>query len=235
MVGWICRRIPYTVALKRKHAACAALLNPSSAEPLVWPSSLKFISTLNPDAKTLLERALMRANIERERDILKGTSFSLPSPLHCEEDLSSEGEEKGELCGICFDQECTIEVRDCGHQMCAHCTLSLCCHNKPSPSNLFVAAPLCPFCRSCISKLVVAEERENNKERENTHLKLIRSWKSKNHSESGGSSSFKGLTFSLVGRGSSGRIADSSELADKPWVISLVSLSTRWVTTQEYE
>ena len=78
----ICRRIPYDVALKRNHGACAALLNPSSAEPLVWPSPLKFISELDRDAKALLEAALMEANREREKKILKGTAYSLPSPVH---------------------------------------------------------------------------------------------------------------------------------------------------------
>lgn len=78
----ICRRIPYTVAIKHKHGACAALLNPSSAEPLVWPSPLKFISELNQEAKALLECALMDANKEREKNILKGTAYSLPSPSH---------------------------------------------------------------------------------------------------------------------------------------------------------
>lgn len=68
------------VAMKHKHAACGALLNPSSAEPLVWPSPLKFISELNEEAKLLLEQALMDANREREKTILKGTSYSLPSP-----------------------------------------------------------------------------------------------------------------------------------------------------------
>lgn len=56
------------------------MLNPTSAEPLVWPSPLKFISELNPDAKALLERALMDANREREKNILKGSAYSLPSP-----------------------------------------------------------------------------------------------------------------------------------------------------------
>ena len=70
------------VALKHKHGACATLLNPSSAEPLVWPSPLKFISELNAEAKALLEHALMEANREREKDILKGTAYSLPSPLY---------------------------------------------------------------------------------------------------------------------------------------------------------
>lgn len=70
------------VALKHKHVACAALLNPSSAEPLVWPSPLKFISELNAEAKALLEQALMEANREREKTILKGTDFSLPSPSY---------------------------------------------------------------------------------------------------------------------------------------------------------
>jgi E3 ubiquitin-protein ligase XBAT32/33 len=68
--------------VKRGHVACAALLNPSSAEPLVWPSALKFISELEPDAKSLLEAALMEANRERERRILKGTKNALPSPPH---------------------------------------------------------------------------------------------------------------------------------------------------------
>ncbi|CAI9108085.1 OLC1v1007605C2 [Oldenlandia corymbosa var. corymbosa] len=73
-------RIPYTVALRHNHGACAALLNPSSAEPIVWPSPLKFISELNQEAKVLLEGALMQANKEREKSILKG--FSVASPSH---------------------------------------------------------------------------------------------------------------------------------------------------------
>ena len=70
------------VALKHKNGGCAALLNPSSAEPLVWPSPLKFISELNHEAKALLEHALMEVNREREKNILKGTSYTLPSPSH---------------------------------------------------------------------------------------------------------------------------------------------------------
>jgi len=90
----IFRRIPYVVALKYKHGACAALLNPSAAEPLVWPSPLKFISELNPEAKVLLERALMEANREREKTILKGTAYSIQSPSQSDggatEDTMSE-------------------------------------------------------------------------------------------------------------------------------------------------
>jgi E3 ubiquitin-protein ligase XBAT32/33 len=71
--------------VKRGHVACAALLNPSSAEPLVWPSALKFISELEPNAKSLLEAALMEANRERERRILKGTKNALPSPSHSDD------------------------------------------------------------------------------------------------------------------------------------------------------
>lgn len=77
-----CRRIPYTVALRHKNRACAALLNSSAAEPLVWPSPLKLISELNPEAKALLERALMEANMEREKAILKETVYSDPSSLN---------------------------------------------------------------------------------------------------------------------------------------------------------
>ncbi|CAL5441325.1 unnamed protein product [Camellia sinensis] len=77
-------RIPYMVALRHKHAACAALLNPSAPDPLIWPSPLKFITELNPEAKALLERALMERNKEREKTILKAIVYSLPSPLHSE-------------------------------------------------------------------------------------------------------------------------------------------------------
>lgn len=70
------------VALKHNHGACAALLNPSSAEPLVWPTPLKFISELNQEAKALLEQALMEANREREKTILKGAACALTSPSH---------------------------------------------------------------------------------------------------------------------------------------------------------
>ncbi|PRQ32902.1 hypothetical protein RchiOBHm_Chr5g0051561 [Rosa chinensis] len=80
--GYIYRRMAYIGALKHKHGACAAMLNPSSAEPLVWPSPLKFISELNEEAKALLEQALTEANKEREKNILKGSGFSLASPSH---------------------------------------------------------------------------------------------------------------------------------------------------------
>ncbi|KAE8656814.1 E3 ubiquitin-protein ligase XB3 [Hibiscus syriacus] len=80
-------RIPYVVALKQRHGACAALLNPSSAEPIVWPAPLKFISELNEEAKTLLEQALMEANREREKSILKGTTYIIVSPSHSDSGL----------------------------------------------------------------------------------------------------------------------------------------------------
>jgi E3 ubiquitin-protein ligase XBAT32/33 len=47
---------------------------------MVWPSPLKFISELEPEAKALLEAALMEANREREKKILNGTKYSLSSP-----------------------------------------------------------------------------------------------------------------------------------------------------------
>lgn len=76
-VSYLCRRIPYIVATKYKHEACAALLNPSAPEPLTWPSRLKFINELNSEAKALLEKALIMANKEREKAILKETSNTL--------------------------------------------------------------------------------------------------------------------------------------------------------------
>ncbi|KAG0484117.1 hypothetical protein HPP92_012201 [Vanilla planifolia] len=211
-------RIPYVLALKRKHL-CAALLNPSAAEPLVWPSPLKLISKLNPDVKLLLETALMEANKKREHKILKGMAYSLPSPYDSEDNVDDDKSEVSivELCCICFEQACTIEVKDCGHQMCAHCTLAICCHNKPDPKTLCTPPPICPFCRSNIDRLVVAKsEIEEDMEKEICH-KSRKSRHFQNSSE--GSSSFKGLSsgrgsFGIMGRGS-GRIADSSDLFDK--------------------
>ncbi|KAL4031945.1 hypothetical protein IC575_010240 [Cucumis melo] len=162
-------RIPFTVALKHKHQTCAALLNPSSPEPLIWPSPLKLIIKLDPDAKVLLEKALMDANMEREKAILKETFITSQCPLeadvdidaYVDNDLTSEASDT-DLCCICFEQMCNIEAQPCGHRMCAHCTLSLCCHKKPNPTTACPTAPVCPFCRSSISKLLVAEVKNNN-------------------------------------------------------------------------
>ncbi|KAM7258896.1 hypothetical protein ACFE04_014637 [Oxalis oulophora] len=218
-------RIPYVVALKHKHGACAALLNPSSAEPLVWPAPLKFISELNDEAKALLEQALTEANKEREKNILKQTGFSVPSPSHSDDgadDNVSEASET-EVCCICFEQVCTIEVEDCGHQMCAQCTLALCCHNKPNPTTTYITPPVCPFCRSTIARLVVAKIK-NTDDITDRELacdinspKLRKSRKSRNFSE--GSSSFKGLSavssFGRMAGRNSGRIAVDDEIIDK--------------------
>ncbi|PWA61368.1 ring zinc finger protein [Artemisia annua] len=215
-------RIPYAVALKHKYGACAALLNPSSAEPLVWPSPLKFISELNQDAKALLEQALMEVNRERERSILKGTGYLVSSPSHSDDtgmdDNISEASDS-QLCCICFDQLCAIEVQDCGHQMCAQCTLALCCHNKPNPTTSALAAPICPFCRSNIERLTVIKVKVSTVDQDLdvfSSPKQRKSRRSLNLSE--GSSSFRGLSGAsfgkLVGRGS-GRVSADLEW-DKP-------------------
>ncbi|XP_076939137.1 putative E3 ubiquitin-protein ligase XBAT31 [Bidens hawaiensis] len=215
-------RIPYTVALKHKNGACAALLNPSSAEPLVWPSPLKFISELNQDAKALLEQALMEVNMEREKNILKGSGFSVSSPVHsdatCIDDNISEASDS-QLCCICFDQLCTIEVQDCGHQMCAQCTLALCCH-KPNPITSTLPQPICPFCRSNIARLTVIKVKVNPADQDldlYSSPKQRKSRKSQNLSE--GSSSFRGLSavpsFGRMVGHSSGRVSADRE-CDKP-------------------
>ncbi|KAH9325177.1 hypothetical protein KI387_005355, partial [Taxus chinensis] len=80
-------RIPYAVALKFKHRPCAALLNPGAAEPLVWPSPWKFISELNPEAKFLLEKALMEANRAREKNIMFGAASSASSSTDQEDNI----------------------------------------------------------------------------------------------------------------------------------------------------
>ncbi|OWM89299.1 putative E3 ubiquitin-protein ligase XBAT31 [Punica granatum] len=216
-------RIPHSVAIKHMHGACAALLNPSSAEPLVWPSPLKFISELNQDAKVLLERALMEANKERERSILNGAAFSV-SPSHsdsgADDDISEASD--NDLCSICFEQVCTIEVQNCGHQMCAHCTLALCCHNKPNPTTASINPPVCPFCRGPIARLAVAKiknsDDHDHEVNEISSSKLKKSRKSRNFSE--GSSSFKGLSSAVGSLGKmasrgSGRIAADNDWMDK--------------------
>lgn len=212
-------RIPYAVALKYKHSACAALLNPSSAEPLVWPTPWKFISQLNPEAKILLENALMEANRAREKNILFGAASSVSSSTDQEdiiEDNISNASES-EVCCICFDQLCTIEVQDCGHQMCALCTLALCCHNKPNPTTAYSPPPACPFCRSSIAQLVVVPPKESCTDTDSSKTNKPR--QSKSFSE--GSSSFKGISAKgsfgkLSGKGS-GKIADSSDwMEQKP-------------------
>ncbi|KAJ7947658.1 E3 ubiquitin-protein ligase XB3-like [Quillaja saponaria] len=215
-------RIPYVVALKHKNGACAALLNPTSAEPLVWPSPLKFIAELNQDAKALLEQALMEANREREKNILKGTAYSLPSPslsdVAVEDNLSEASD--AEQCCICFEQLCTIEIQDCGHQMCAQCTLALCCHNKPNPTTACLTPPVCPFCRSTIARLAVVKmESPHDYDHDLDDLsssKQRKSRRSRNFNE--GSSSFKGLSavgsFGKMGGRSSGRIAAENECID---------------------
>ncbi|XP_009790266.1 putative E3 ubiquitin-protein ligase XBAT31 [Nicotiana tabacum] len=216
-------RIPYTVALRYHHGACAALLNPSSAEPLVWPSPLKFISQLNEEAKALLESALMEANKEREKNILKGTDYSPPSPAQSDAGMDDNISEVSdtEVCCICFDQLCTIEVQDCGHQMCAHCVLALCCHNKPNPTTTSPPEPVCPFCRSNIVQLHVIKVTKDDDIDRDISSKLRKSRRSRNFSE--GSSSFKGLSAvssfgKMTGRGS-GRIAAENEWIDKPLTV----------------
>nr|GLL29473.1 putative E3 ubiquitin-protein ligase XBAT31 [Ipomoea trifida] len=106
-----------------------------------------------------------------------------------------------EVCCICFDQLCSIEVRDCGHQMCAHCVLALCCHNKPDPKTTVAAVPLCPFCRSSIAQLSSIEVKGGDSEQDAYSKTTMKARRSRNMNE--GSSSFKGLSS---GVGSLGRI-----------------------------
>ncbi|EFJ26690.1 hypothetical protein SELMODRAFT_413088 [Selaginella moellendorffii] len=61
-----------------------------------------------------------------------------------------------DVCCICFDHLCTIQIKDCGHQMCATCALKLCCHGSSSSSSSPPRALACPFCRQDIASLVLA-------------------------------------------------------------------------------
>ena len=126
-----------------------------------------------------------------------------------------------ELCCICFEQACTIEVQDCGHQMCAQCTLALCCYKKPNPATASLTPPVCPFCRSAIARLAVIKiECHNDIDQDGLEIscsKLSKPRKSRNFNE-GSSSSFKGLStvgsFGKMGGRSSGKIAAENEWVD---------------------
>ncbi|XWS59803.1 hypothetical protein CRYUN_Cryun08bG0153100 [Craigia yunnanensis] len=231
-------RIPYVIAMKHKHEACAALLNPVSAEPLVWPLPLRFIRDLSPEAKELLEKALMEANREWEKSILKETIHALPSASDYEveaDDTTSEASNV-DVCCICFDRLCTIEIRLCGHRMCAHCILALCCHKKPNPMTASPVVLVCPFCRRGITQLVVAKINNNESEAEASPLSLSsgkitnndagaefspsKPIKSRKSNFSEGSSSFKGLSvissFGKMGSRSAGKVpAECSEGNEK--------------------
>lgn len=118
------------------------------------------------------------------------------------------------LCCICFEQTCTIEVQQCGHQMCARCTLALCCYSKPSPSTDNAKVPVCPFCRSSITQLVVVKLNNTNSDALTLDLEFSpsqprTSTKSVNLNE--GSSSYKShssfTSFGKMGGRNSGKVA----------------------------
>ena len=100
--------------------------------------------------------------------------------------------------------------------------LALCCHSKPNPATLTLKPPACPFCRSCISRLVVAASKakavavagagdEADEKPASPRLSRRRSRRSRE-----GSSSFKGLSSAMgslsskIGRGS-GRLAGDGD------------------------
>lgn len=109
------------------------------------------------------------------------------------------------ICCICFEHECTIEVQECGHEMCAHCTLALCCHMKPNSAANSAKILQCPFCRTGITRLVDAKNKtDGDMEMEFSSTMPRRTRKSFNLGE--GSSSFK----SLSSLGSFGRLSCNS-------------------------
>lgn len=206
-------RLPYVIALKHKHDTCAALLNPSSPEPLTWPSPLKFMTELDAEAKGLLEKALIDANKEREKKLLNATGYAT-SPLHSYSGNEDFEASDFDLCCICFEQACMIEIQKCGHQMCAPCTLALCCHSKPNPTGKCDKVLPCPFCRSTVTQLVVAKNKTENKAADELSPSKSRmSWTPSNSAEDGSSSNntFKVLSplasFARLGGRSSGKVS----------------------------
>ncbi|CAM6121588.1 unnamed protein product [Calypogeia fissa] len=291
---------PFGIAMKYSNTACAAILNPHAAEPLVWPSPWKFMSEgeLEPEAKSVLQAALAQANSEIDKEIAiqasqeeakkssarkssarRNSSLAsflampseqqrtadtavlgeTPSPPLTEEprisavggeflagnetpteeahrismvgdlpggDFSTVGPDAvdmggigvQEVCCICFEQFCTIEVMECGHQMCATCTLSLCCHSKPNPAIPYSPPPSCPFCRHSIGHLILARPKPKPAETPEKKFKrkLKRSGSKNSKGGSGGFGSFTGSILSALGgskrHGASGRIADADWL-----------------------
>ncbi|KAG2308510.1 hypothetical protein Bca52824_028258 [Brassica carinata] len=165
--------------MKNKHGACGALLNPSSAEPLVWPSPLKFISELNEEAKLILEQALMDANREREKTILTETAYS---DTTSDDDNVHDRSQRLWSPNVCTVHTCTLlsqqtEPNDI---------------NRDSP-------PVCPFCRSVIERLVVAKNNtKDDKSRSQDEVGDVSSAKLRKHRRSINlgeeSSSFMGIS-----------------------------------------
>ncbi|KAI5066436.1 hypothetical protein GOP47_0019060 [Adiantum capillus-veneris] len=219
---------PFFIAMKFHNKRCAALLNPSTAEPLVWPSPWKFMSNLDPEAKLLLEEALAKANDAWENRIFAGGNHF---QYNEEEKPAQPGnpmednEDENELCCICFEHECSIEIQDCGHQMCAGCILSLCSHKKANTgmATASTLAPACPFCRGNIERLeraplkilepkgTVVEDEDKNLSKSCAYINQL------NNPVESGCSSGSGNLIGLVSKGSfrlltsargSGRVAD---------------------------
>lgn len=73
----------------------------------MWPAPLKFISDLNPEARTLLERALITANKDREKAILKDTVNSFPSsPVHSDSGAANDISEVH----VCVQDFCIFSI-----------------------------------------------------------------------------------------------------------------------------
>jgi len=127
-----------------------------------------------------------------------------------------------EVCSICFEQACSIEVRECGHQMCAACTLALCCHAKPNPATQSQPLPTCPFCRGGIARLVVAtrtraadeEEEEGSRLESPKHRRARRSMNLSG--DAGSTSSLMGSIASSIGKMGRRRTDSSEQVDDKP-------------------
>lgn len=127
--------------------------------------------------------------------------------LSCKGKLLQDGDAK--LCSICFDRACTMEVQDCKHQMCAHCVLALCCHSKPNPTTLCLPSPACPFCRTGISKLVIANAKDGEEQGDVSH----RLPRTQNCTE--GSSSFRDLSSAMGSFGNIEITTDSRDMVNK--------------------
>jgi E3 ubiquitin-protein ligase XBAT32/33 len=127
-----------------------------------------------------------------------------------------------EVCSICFEHACSIEVRECGHQMCAACTLALCCHAKPNPATQSQTLPTCPFCRGGIAALVVATRAPagGGDDEEGSKLESLRHRPSRRamnlSGDAGSTSSLMGSIASSIGKMGRRRTDSSEQVDDKP-------------------
>lgn len=84
----------------------------------------------------------MRAERNKQRDILSAITIELSSINKSIEESEDKKEEKDHVCAICLDKERDHVLVECGHTMCAGCSAVISATNR------------CPTCQSEITKVI---------------------------------------------------------------------------------